>query len=129
VKLLNLIIDKLQATFPPNRIMLLLAGPIVAASAWTSALVSANIPGVELPVGIVAGIIGGAVLIAITLIYKWFDQWQRGEAIDFGADLEEVVEQFVAELQTDPEARRELLEHVRELASVAPVSSEPEPQS
>lgn len=129
MKLLNLIIDKLQATFPPNRIMLLLAGPIVAASAWTSALVSANIPGVELPVGIVAGIIGGAVLIAITLIYKWFDQWQRGEAIDFGADLEEVVEQFVAELQTDPEARRELLEHVRELASVAPVSSEPEPQS
>lgn len=88
MKLLNRIIDKLQATFPPNRIMLLLAGPIVAASAWISGLVTANIPGVELPVGVVAGVIGAAVLIAVTLIYKWFDQWQRGEPIDFGGDIE-----------------------------------------
>jgi len=110
--------------------------PIFAGDAWWGFVrfdkINGEAPWAEAEIEAVkaaAGIIGGAVLIAITLIYKWFDQWQRGEAIDFGADLEEVVEQFVAELQTDPEARRELLEHVRELASVAPVSSEPEPQS
>lgn len=104
MKLLHRIIDKLQATFPPNRIMLLLAGPIVAASAWFSGLVTANIPGVELPVAVVAGVIGGAVLIAITLIYKWFDQWQRGEPIDFGGDIEAALAEGGEELLASRDA-------------------------
>lgn len=95
MRLLNRIIDKLQEAFPPNRIMLWLAGPIVAASAWISAVVTAHVPGVELPVGIVAGVIGAAVLIAITLIYKWFDQWQLGEQINFEADTEAALEEFI----------------------------------
>lgn len=95
MKFLHRIIDKLQATFPPNRIAILLAGPIVAAAAWFSGLVAANIPGVELPVGIIAGVIGAAVLIVVTLLYKWFDQWQAGEGIDFEADTEAALEELI----------------------------------
>lgn len=96
MKLLNPIIDKLQATFPPNRICILLAGPIVAFSAWLSALIATNVPGVELSSGIVAGIIGAAVLIVITLLYKWFDQWQAGEPIAVDADLNDAFEEIVS---------------------------------
>lgn len=96
MKFLSPIIDRLQAVFPPNRVMLLLAAPIVAASAWISGVVSTNIPGVELPVGVVAGIIGAAVLIAVTLIYKWFDQWQKGEPVHIGTDLENAFDEVVA---------------------------------
>jgi len=122
-KLLNRIIDKLQATFPPNRIVVLLT-PILfmplagSVTAWTAT----HFPGLALSEGIVIGLAGAAALAALTLAYKWLDQWQRGETIDFGADFGEVVDQFVAELQTDPEARRELLEHVPELLF------EPEPE-
>lgn len=130
MKFLNLIIDKLQATFPPNRIAILLAGPIVAASAWISAFVATNVPGVELPVGIIAGIIGAAVLIVVTLLYKWFDQWQRGEMPDFEGDLELALEEFL----TNPEARDsfianhpELFDAIDRPATVAPDSSEPAP--
>lgn len=125
MKFLNLIIDKLQATFPPNRIAILLAGPIVAAAAWTSALVSANIPGIELPVGVVAGVMGSAVLIVVTLLYKWFDQWQKGETPDFEGDLELALEEFLS----NPEARAAFIANHPELfedaAPVAPDSSDP----
>lgn len=94
-QLVNTLGDRLQATFPPNRIMLILAAPIVAASAWISAVVTANVPGVDLPIGIVAGVVGAAVLIAITLIYKWFDQWQAGEPIDINHDLEHAYDEIV----------------------------------
>lgn len=93
---LSPIIDKLQATFPPNRLMLIFAGPIVAVSAWISALITSNIPTVELPVGVVSGIVGGAVLVAIILLYKWFDQWQAGEPINVDADLEAAFDEIVA---------------------------------
>lgn len=95
MKFLNLIIDKLQATFPPNRVMLILAGPIVAAAAWTSAFVTANVPGVEVPVAAVTVVISAAALIAVTLIHKWFDQWQKGEPIDIDADLQAAFEEIV----------------------------------
>jgi hypothetical protein len=98
--MLNALIDKLQATFPPNRIMLWLAGPIVALSAWISALVTTNVPGVTLPTGIVAGVIGAAALITISLLYKWFDHWQEGERIDYQTD----VETAVGQLADTPEA-------------------------
>lgn len=94
MKLINRIIDKLQATFPPNRVMLALAGPITAASIWISAWVTAHVPGVELPVGIVAGAIGAVALITITLIYKWFDQWQKGEPINVDADVEAMIDEL-----------------------------------
>lgn len=95
MKLLNPFLDKLQATFPPNRIMLILAGPIVYFSAWCSAVVTTNVPGVKLPTGLVAGVVGAVVLIAVVLIYKWFDQWQAGEPIDVGKDLEAAFEEIV----------------------------------
>lgn len=94
MKLINGIIDKLQATFPPNRIMLGLAGPITAASIWLSAWVTAHVPGVELPVGVIAGAMGLVGLIVITLLYKWFDQWQRGEPITVDADLEAAIDEL-----------------------------------
>lgn len=123
MRLVNLIIDKLQATFPPNRIAILLAAPIVAAAAWTSAFVAANVPGVELPVGVVAGVMGSAVLIVVTLLYKWFDQWQKGETPDFEGDLELALEEFLS----NPEARAAFITNHPELfdAPVAPDSSDP----
>lgn len=93
-KYLSPVIDRLQAAFPPNRLMLILAGPIVAAAAWTSGFITANVPGVELPTGIVAGFMGAAVLIAVTLIYKWFDQWQAGEGFDLSPDLEAALDEL-----------------------------------
>lgn len=104
MNLLNHIIDRLQATFPPNRLMLILAGPIVAASAWISAFVTGNVPGATLPVGIVAGVIGAAVLIVITLIYKWFDRWQEGERIDYQGDLEQAAFEFSEAMGPDEQA-------------------------
>lgn len=96
MRFLSPIIDKLQAAFPPNRLMLILAAPIVYFSAWCSAVVSTNVPGVELPTGLVSGIVGAVVLIAVTLIYKWFDQWQAGEPIDINADLEAAYDEIIA---------------------------------
>jgi hypothetical protein len=95
VKLLSPIIDRIQAAFPPNRVCILLAAPIVAASAWISGFVSANIPGVTLPTGVIAGIIGAACLVAVTLIYKWFDQWQKGEPIHVDTDLLRAYEEML----------------------------------
>lgn len=118
-RLLSFLIDKFQATFPPNRLMLILAGPITAASIWVSATVTANIPGVELPVGIVGGAIGAAALITITLIYKWFDQWQRGEPLQIHE-----TEQTLAELLAEPAVRDALIsvhpELFRELTGMEP---------
>ncbi len=127
-RLLNLLVDKFQATFPPNRLMIALAGPITAASVWLSAWTTAHIPGVELPVGIVAGAIGAAALITITLIYKWFDQWQRHEHVDFGGDLDLALEEFL----DNPEAHAAFIDQHPDLfadlmvgagGTVAPVSS------
>jgi hypothetical protein len=87
--------DRLQAIFPPNRLMLVLAGPITAGSIWLSAWITANVPGVTLPVGVIAGAMGVVGLIVVTLIYKWFDQWQAGEPLTFDKDLE----QALAELE------------------------------
>jgi hypothetical protein len=99
--LITAIVDKFQAIFPPNRLMLILAGPITAASIWLSAWITTHVPGAELPVGVVAGAIGAAALITITLIYKWFDQWQKGEPIPYDADLEAAL----AELSDSPDVQ------------------------
>jgi hypothetical protein len=90
-RLISTIGDRLQAIFPPNRIMLVLAGPITAGSLWLSAWLTANVPGVALPAGVVAGAMGVVGLIVVTLIYKWFDQWQKGEPLTIDADLDQAL--------------------------------------
>lgn len=92
--LIGFIGDRLQAAFPPNRLAILLAGPILAASAWISGLVAANIPGVNLPVGVIAGVMGVAVLIVARLLDRWFDQWQKGEPIHVEHDLDQALDEL-----------------------------------
>lgn len=94
-RLIGTIGDRLQALFPPNRIMLVVAPTTTAASLWLSAWLTAHVPGVELPAGVIAGAMGVVGLIAVTLFYKWFDQWQKGEPVDFSEDLD----QALAELE------------------------------
>lgn len=94
-QLISTIGDRLQALFPPNRVMLVVAPTTTAASLWLSAWLTAHVPGVELPAGVIAGAMGVVGLIAVTLFYKWFDQWQKGEPVDFSEDLD----QALAELE------------------------------
>lgn len=96
MKLLNRLIDRLQATFPPNRIVVLLT-PIVfvPASAWAAAWIAEHFPGVNLPAGVIAGFAGAAAVSALTLGYKWLDGWQAHEQIDFVGDLEETADEVV----------------------------------
>lgn len=86
--------DRLQAIFPPNRLAILLAGPILAASTWISGFVAANVPGVELPTGVIAGVMGATALITIRLLDRWFDQWQRGEPIQIDHDLDAALDEL-----------------------------------
>lgn len=92
--LIGFIGDRLQAAFPPNRLAIVLAGPILAASAWVSGVIASNVPGVELPTGVIAGIMGAAVLIAARLLDRWFDQWQKGEPVDVGHDLDQAIDEL-----------------------------------
>lgn len=93
-RLIGSIGDRLQAIFPPNRVMLVLAGPITAASLWLSAWLTANVPGVALPAGVITGAMGLVGLIVVTLIYKWFDQWQKGEPLAFEEDLNHALDEL-----------------------------------
>lgn len=83
--------DRLQALFPPNRVMLVLAPTTTAAALWLSAWLTAHVPGVELPAGVIAGAMGVVGLIAVTLFYKWFDQWQKGEPLTVDEDLDQAL--------------------------------------
>jgi hypothetical protein len=71
--------------------MLVVAPTTTAASLWLSAWLTAHVPGVELPAGVIAGAMGVVGLIAVTLFYKWFDQWQKGEPVDFSEDLDQAL--------------------------------------
>lgn len=93
-KIIGAVGDQLQALFPPNRVMILLAAPITAASIWISALVAAHVPGVEVPSGVIAGVMGAAALITIRLIDRWFDQWQKNEPLTIDGDLREALEEL-----------------------------------
>lgn len=86
--------DRLQAIFPPNRIAILLAGPITAASLWLSGWATAHIPGTNLPAGVIAGAMYLGATIVVALLYKWFDQWQQGEPIHVGAEIEELIDEL-----------------------------------
>ncbi len=80
-KLLNRGINYLQAKFPPNRIVALLT-PIVfvPASAWASAWLGKNLPGVQFAPEVITGFGVAGALAALTTAYKWLDGWQADEA-------------------------------------------------
>lgn len=79
--LLMTAIDKIQATFPVNRIVTLLTPlAFVPASAWISGYVAEHFPGLPpLSSGSVTGIMVAGALAALTAAYKWIDGWQRHE--------------------------------------------------
>lgn len=105
MKLLSRIIDKLQATFPPNRIVVVLTPLVfVPAAASVSGWIAEHFPGVAIPQGGVLGIMGAAALAALTLAYKWIDGWQKHEPIDVEGDLEDALAEFLA----DPNAAAHL---------------------
>jgi hypothetical protein len=85
---MNGIIDWFQATFPPNRIVVLLGGILTAVSGAIAAWLAAHFPGLQLGAAEIAGIMAAALLISIRLLDRWIDQWQRGESIDAAADVE-----------------------------------------
>ncbi len=80
IVLLNKGIDNLQATFPPNRIVVLLTPLVFApAAGYVSALVAKQIPGAHLdPTEVTAVFLAGATG-AVVKAYKWLDGWQKSE--------------------------------------------------
>lgn len=94
MKLLNRIIDWLQATFPPNRLAILLAGIITAVSGTIAAWLATHFPGISLGAAEIAGVLGAAVLITIRLLDRWLDQWQKGEPIAVHPDVEAALEEL-----------------------------------
>jgi uncharacterized membrane protein (DUF485 family) len=111
VKLFSALVDKFQATFPPNRIVVLLTPTVfLPAAAYASTWLATNAPGIALPQGAIIGFGAAAALAAITLAYKWLDHWQLGEGIDYGGDVEAALGELVA----DPELLRAFVEQNRE---------------
>jgi hypothetical protein len=97
-------IDWLQATFPPNRIVILLGGVLTAVSATIAAWLAAHFPGLSLGAAEIAGVLGAAALITIRLLDRWIDQWQKGEPIEYSPDIEAAIN----ELAEDPEVHKAL---------------------
>jgi hypothetical protein len=91
-KIIGIVGDWLQSTFPPNRVAILLAGTITAVSATIAAWVGAHFPGLHLGTAEVAGVLGGAIVITVRLLDRWFDRWQEGEPIHAGDDLESALQ-------------------------------------
>ena len=124
MKLLNRVIDKLQAALPPNRIAVLLAGPITAASGASSAWMAVHVPGIVLsPVEVTAFGLAAAA-IAARMLDRWIDQWQKGEPLDF--------EEPLLELFADDDVRKVITEKFPELVGVkvdGPAPQDPAPQS
>lgn len=93
MKLLNRIVDKLQATFPPNRIVVILTPIIfVPASAWIAAWLTSHVPGMEVPAGAVVAVVATAAVSALILAYRWLDGWQRDEDRGYEDALEELAD-------------------------------------
>lgn len=94
MKILNPIIDKLQALFPPNRIAILLAGMITAVSGSIAAWLAAHFPDLNFGAAEIAGVLGAAVIITVRLLDRWFDRWQEGERVDYQGDVETAVSEL-----------------------------------
>lgn len=95
MKLLNRIIDWLQATFTPNRVVVMLGGVLTGLSATISAWLAAHVPGVHLTSGEITAVALSAAAISVRLLDRWIDGWQAQEPIDFGGDLENAADEFV----------------------------------
>jgi hypothetical protein len=81
--LLNQGIDRLQVTFPPNRIVILLTPLVFApAAGWVSAYVAQHFPALNLDSTAVMGVFIAGAISAVTLAYKYVDGWQKLEADD-----------------------------------------------
>jgi hypothetical protein len=79
--LLNKGIDKLQETFPPNRVVVLLTPIIFApAAGYVTALVAKQVPGVDLDPGEITALFIAGAAAAVVKAYKWLDGWQAAEA-------------------------------------------------
>ncbi len=79
--MLNALIDRFQAAFPVNRIVVLLT-PIVfvPAASWVTGYVAVHFPG--LPAFTSAQVTGFMVAGAVSALaagYKWLDGWQKYE--------------------------------------------------
>lgn len=78
---LNTLINKLQATFPVNRIVVLLTPLFVSASAWIAGYVAKHFPGLPaFSSGQITAVMIAAAGAAIAAAYKWVDGWQKHEA-------------------------------------------------
>ena len=74
------LLDKLQATFPPNRVVVLLTPLVFApAAGYISAQVAKTIPGVQLDSAEIMGIFIAGGTAAVVKAYKWLDGWQAAE--------------------------------------------------
>lgn len=79
--LLNAGIDKLQETFPPNRVVLLAAAPIGIAAGAANAWVATKFPGLpHFSNGQVTALAIAGFASVVTLAYKYVDGWQKAEA-------------------------------------------------
>jgi hypothetical protein len=77
--ILNGLIDKLQETFPPNRVVALLTPLAFApAAGYVTVQVARFLPGAFTASQLTAVFIAGA-LIAFGKAYKWLDGWQKHE--------------------------------------------------
>lgn len=85
-KLGNTLIDKLQATFPPNRIVALLSAPVAVGVAAGAAWVAAKFPGLDLDSTQITAIALGALGAVVAAAYKYLDGWQAYEAREAAAE-------------------------------------------
>lgn len=83
------LIDKLQAKFPPNRVVALLTPFVTAGVAAGAAWLSQHFPGLPQPdqaTELGFAIAGASAVIAAA--YKWLDGWQKDEIAKTHARIE-----------------------------------------
>lgn len=74
-------LDTLQATFPPNRVAVLLAPLAATVGGALASWVASSLPGLPpIDPGWIAGIFVAGAAAALIPIYKWIDGWQKAEA-------------------------------------------------
>lgn len=106
MKLLNRVIDFLQEKFPPNRVAVLLAGPITAVSGTTSAWLAANVPGAHFTPAEITAFGLAAAAIAARMFDRWIDGWQKGDPFQLESGLERTL------LELDPGEIRALADAI-----------------
>lgn len=85
--IVNQFIDRLQAAFPVNRIVVILTPAFAAASGWLATFAADNLPGgLQISGDWLTGIFISGAAAAIVAAYKWIDGWQKHEAGRAGFD-------------------------------------------